>query len=264
MSPISARFKSTAVTLWLPLLVVATVWVVSAGSTSIYFPPASSVATALVDGLADGSLLGALAYSLANYAVGFAVAAVLGIGLGLVLGERRAAREAVMPLLDFMRALPNVAFVPVVILALGIGAGPKIALIAFGCLWPVLLNTIDGVRAINPAILEMARSYRVPYRLRLTRVILMGALPQIFAGLRIALSLGIVLMVVSEMYGSTEGIGYYILSSGQRFAVVETWAGTVLIGIVGYLVSVTFVAVEHVTLAWHHQRPRRRRILDVV
>lgn len=259
MPSTSRRIGRAATALWFPLGLVAAIWLLSASSTSLYFPPASRVLDELVDGLVDGELLSALAYSLSNYAIGMTVAVVLGVGLGVVLGERRALRSALAPLLDFMRALPNVAFVPVFILALGIGAGPKIALIAFGCFWPVLVNTIDGVRSINPAILETAQSFRTPHHLRLSRVVFMGALPQVFAGIRIALSVGVVLMVVSELYGSTQGIGHAILDSGQRFAVAETWAGTVLIGVVGYLISMAFLAVEHAALGWHFHRPRRRR-----
>jgi ABC-type nitrate/sulfonate/bicarbonate transport system permease component len=260
MTSLRGRLGRLALLLWLPVLIVSAIWFLSADSTNLYFPPASKVWQTLVDGFADGTLVDALTFSLSNYVLGYAIAAVLAVAAGLVLGDRRTARETLMPTLNFMRALPIVALVPIFILALGIGSGPKIALIALGCFWPILLNTIDGVRSINPAILETARSYRVPQRLRLWRVVLMGALPQIFAGLRIALSVGVVLMVVSEMYGSSEGIGYYILFSGQRFAVADTWAGTVLIGVVGYLISVVFLAVEHVALAWHFQRPRNRKV----
>jgi ABC-type nitrate/sulfonate/bicarbonate transport system permease component len=264
MTSILRRVGQVAVFVWLPLLILLLIWFLSANSTSLYFPSASTVVGTMIDGLADGELLTALAFSLKNYAAGYALAAVLGIGLGLVLGDHRRIRETLSPALDFMRALPNVAFVPVFILALGIGSGPKIVLIAFGCVWPILLNTIDGVRSINPAVLETARSYGIPYRLRMFRVIFMGALPQIFAGLRIALAVGLILMIVSEMYGSASGIGYYILYSGQRFAVDETWAGTVLIGIVGYLITVVFLVVEHATLAWHFQRPRKEKRIRAV
>lgn len=259
MTSLARRLGRLAIFFWLPVLILLLLFVLTAGSTNIYFPPASEVLATLVDGFTSGQLVDALAFSLTNYLIGYALAACAGVLLGLLLGERKATREALQPTLNFIRALPFVALVPVFIIALGIGSGPKIALIALGCFWPVLLNTMDGVRSINPAVLETVRSYRVPGRLRLYRVTLMGALPQIFTGLRIALSVGIVLVVVSEMYGSAEGIGYYILFSGQRFAVTETWAGTVVLGIVGYLVSVVFLAVEHVSLGWHFQRPRNQR-----
>jgi ABC-type nitrate/sulfonate/bicarbonate transport system permease component len=152
-----------------------------------------------------------------------------------------------------------VAFVPVIILTLGIGAAPKIFLIFLGSLWPILLNTISGVEGINPAILETARSYRIPWRLRLRRVILPGATPQIVAGVRVALSVAVVLMVVSEIYGSPVGLGNFILQSGSSFQVTDTWGGTILIGLLGYALSVLLLAVEHLLLGWYYQRPPAQR-----
>jgi ABC-type nitrate/sulfonate/bicarbonate transport system permease component len=90
-------------------------------------------------------------------------------------------------------------------------------------------------------------------------VVLPGALPQIFAGIRVALSVAVVLMVVSEIYGSPVGLGNFILQSGSSFKVADTWAGTILIGILGYALSVLLLAAEHLLLGWYHQRPTRAR-----
>lgn len=239
---------------WLPALLIAWVFIASAGSTDVYFPPATEVVETIVEGFADGTLGEALSYSMFNFFCGYTIAVVVGIAGGLILGERRGLRDATRPLLNFVRALPFVALVPIFIIALGIGAAPKIALIALGCLWPILLNTTDGVRGISASVLETSRSYRINHALRLRRVTFMGALPQTFAGLRIALSVGIVMVVVSEMYGSTNGIGYYILFSAQRFAVAETWAGTVVLATIGYLINALFIWVERSSLGWYYRR----------
>lgn len=240
---------------WLPILLLVFLFIGTAGSDNIYFPPATKVVGTIVDGFASGTLGAALGYSLTNFLVGYAIAAVVGVVCGLYLGEHPRVQNATQPLLNFLRALPFVALVPIFIIALGIGALPKIALIALGCLWPILLNTTDGVRGIPASIHETSRSYRIRDLLRLRRVTFMGALPQIFAGLRIALSVGIVLVVVSEMYGSTQGIGYYILFSGQRFAIAETWAGTFVLAGVGYLINVIFLGIEYLALGWYFRRP---------
>ncbi|MFE4966178.1 ABC transporter permease [Streptomyces sp. NPDC056660] len=257
--PSGALWKSLLKQLWLPALVLAILMLATAGSTSFYFPPATDVLATLWRGLVHGELMSDLVFSLRNIVLGLAIATVVGIGAGLVIGEVPLLRRATAPLLDFARAVPTVAFVPVIILTLGIGSGPKIFLIALGSLWPILLNTVSGVHGVNPAVHETARSYRIPWRLRLTKVVLPGALPQIFAGVRIALSIAVVLMVVSEIYGSPVGLGNYILQSGSSFAVPETWAGTVLIGMLGYGLSVLLLAAEHVLLGWYHQRPPRTR-----
>ncbi|WP_335976783.1 MULTISPECIES: ABC transporter permease [Streptomycetaceae] len=245
--------------LWLPVVVLAVLLLATAGSTSFYFPPATEVLATLWRQLVHEGLAGDLLYSLKNIVLGLLAATAVGVGAGLLIGEVPLLRQAVGPLLDFARATPTVAFVPVIILTLGIGSGPKIFLIALGSLWPILLNTVSGVQSVNPAVHETARSYRVPLRLRLLKVVLPGALPQIFAGVRVALSIAVVLMVVSEIYGSPVGLGHFILQSGSDFAVPETWAGTVLIGILGYGLSVLLLAAEYALLGWYHQRPPRTR-----
>jgi ABC-type nitrate/sulfonate/bicarbonate transport system permease component len=251
--------KTAARQLWLPVVVVAALFAVTARSTNFYFPPFAQMLGAMWDGLVNGELVDDLWFSLKNILVGMALAIVAGVLLGLVIGERPALRRATAPLLDFARATPTIAFVPVIVLTLGIGAAPKIFLIFLGSLWPILLNTISGVENINPAVLETARSYRIPWRLRLRRVILLGALPQIFAGIRVALSVAVVLMVVSEIYGSPIGLGNFILQSGSSFAVADTWGGTILIGLLGYALSVVLLVFEYALLGWYHQRAPRSR-----
>jgi ABC-type nitrate/sulfonate/bicarbonate transport system permease component len=246
--------------LWLPALVVAVLWVASAGSTDFYFPPLSQILSTLWSDLTAGPLVGDLFFSLRNIVLGLAIAILVGVAAGLVIGEVRLLRLATGPLLDFARATPTVAFVPVIILTLGIGSSPKVFLIALGSIWPILLNTVSGVHGVNPAVHETARSYRIPWRLRLLKVVLPAALPQIFAGIRVALSVSVVLMVVSEIYGSPIGLGNFILQSGSGFQVKDTWAGTILIGILGYALSALLLAAEHLLLGWHYQRqPRTRR-----
>jgi ABC-type nitrate/sulfonate/bicarbonate transport system permease component len=252
--------KAAAKQLWLPIVVVAALVLLTARSTDFYFPPFTRMISSMVSGLVHGELLADLWFSLKNILAGMVLATVAGVLLGLVIGERPGLRRSTAPLLDFARATPTIAFVPVIILTLGIGAAPKIFLIFLGCVWPILLNTVSGVESINPAVLETARSYRIPWWLRLRRVVLMGALPQIFAGIRVALSVAVVLMVVSEIYGSPIGLGNFILQSGSNFAVADTWAGTILIGILGYALSVVLLAGEWALLGWYHQRaPRSTR-----
>jgi ABC-type nitrate/sulfonate/bicarbonate transport system permease component len=252
--------RSAAIQLWLPAGIIVLLLVTTAGSTNFYFPPVADMFTALWSGLSEGELLEDLGYSLRNIVNGLLIATVIGVTLGLVVGVNPLLRQATRPLLDFARATPTVAFVPVIILSLGIGSAPKVFLISLGSLWPILLNTISGVEGINPPILESARSYRIPWRLRLRRVILPGALPQIFAGIRVALAVSVVLMVVSEIYGSPIGLGSFILQSGSGFRVTDTWAGTILIGILGYGLSLILLVLEHLSLGWYVERaPRARR-----
>jgi sulfonate transport system permease protein len=252
--------KSALAQLWLPVVLVVILWIWTAGSSNFYFPPLKTMLGALWTGLTEGELRSDLIYSVKNILAGLAIAVVVGVLVGLVIGERERLRRATQPLLDFARATPTIAFVPVIILSFGIGAAPKIFLIFLGSVWPILLNTVSGVAAINPAVHETARSYCIPWRLRLFKVTLPGAMPQIFAGIRVALQVAIVLMVVSEIYGSPIGLGNFILQSGSSFRVADTWAGTILIGVLGYALNVVFLLFERSLLAWHFQQaPRTRR-----
>lgn len=242
--------------LWLPVLLFALWGWVSADSSSIYFPPLSKIIALTWQDIAHGPLPRFMLFSLGNLAAGLALAIVLGMGLGLALGLSPTALRLADPILQFFRAMPKVALVPLFIGALGIGALPKIYSIALGCVWPILLNTIDGVRGVDEGLLDMARAYRIPLRQRLARVVLPAAAPQIVAGVRVALSVGVVVMVVSEIYGSQQGVGYYVLNASRAFDVAQTWGGTLLIGLIGYALSTAFVMAERWILRWHFERAR--------
>jgi ABC-type nitrate/sulfonate/bicarbonate transport system permease component len=236
---------------WLPAALVAAWWFATAGSTNFYFPPLQRILEVLWRDLSSGLLVGYLGVSLANMAAGLAIAISLGIGLGLVIGEYSAVRRAATPTMNFLRAIPPAAIVPIVIISMGIGPAPKVFIIALTCFWPVLLNTIDGVRGIQPQLLDTARAFRTPRRLYFSNVLLMAALPQIMAGVRVAVAVSLVLMVISEFFGASAGLGYYINDTKQRFAMAETWAGTLLVGILGYVLSAAFLRTERWLLGWY-------------
>jgi ABC-type nitrate/sulfonate/bicarbonate transport system permease component len=160
-------------------------------------------------------------------------------------------RRAVDPVVQFLRAIPPPALLPFGILVLGVGASMKIFIIAFVCVWPVLLNAIDGVAGVEPVLRDTSRVYGIGRRDTLLRIMLPAAAPQIFAGMRTSLSLAIILMVISEMVASTNGIGYFVLQSQRSFAIEEMWSGILLLGILGYVLNAVFVLVERRVLRWH-------------
>ncbi len=255
----STFLRSLATQLWLPFLVVLVLWFGTATSTSFYFPPLSEVLVALKDALLHGTLVHDVLFSMRNVLTGLAIAIVVGVTVGVVVGESTTLRVAAQPFLDFVRATPMVAFIPVIILTFGIGSGPKVFLIALAAFWPVLLNTISGVHGISSSVRESSRAYRIPPGLRLRKVLLPGALPQIFAGIRISLSVSVVMMIVGEIYGSPEGLGHFVLHAGTTFQVADTWAGTLLIGAIGYGMTLVLLGIEYASLGWYVQRPPRER-----
>jgi ABC-type nitrate/sulfonate/bicarbonate transport system permease component len=178
---------------------------------------------------------------------------VAGVVVGLFLGLVRIVREATQPFIEFLRALPSVALIPFGILAFGVGDTYKIFIIVLGTVWPVLLNTIDGVQSVDRGLLDMARAYNIGPRARLFRIVLPSASPRIVAGMRTSMSIAIILMVVSEMVASRNGIGYFVLEAQRRFAISDMWAGIVLLGIIGYVANFLFVRAERSVLRWHRE-----------
>jgi ABC-type nitrate/sulfonate/bicarbonate transport system permease component len=189
--------------------------------------------------------------SLGRLLSGWALAVLVGIPLGLVIGRSRSVSDFVDPILQFLRAIPGPALIPVFIILLGTESTMRITLIAFGSVWPILLNTIEGTRTVDPVQLDTARAYRLPPYARLWRIVLPAAMPKIFAGMRVSLSLAVILMAVSELVASTNGIGYRIQNSQIMFLLTDMWCGIVLLALLGYTLNWLFLKVEDRALGWH-------------
>ena len=245
------RAGIAALELWLPVAVVALWWTLTAGSDSLFWPPLAEILEKVREEFISSKVEENLLPSLGHLFAGFAIASVAGVLLGLVLGLNRWVRAMVEPVVHFLRSLPPPALLPFAIVAFGIGSAMKIWVIAFAAFFPILLNTIDGVRGRDPATIEVARAYRVPAWPRFAGIIVPAALPQIFAGLRVGLQTALLLMVVSELVASTGGIGFVILQSQQIFATSTMWAGIVVLGVLGYLLNWAFGQIERRVLAWY-------------
>jgi ABC-type nitrate/sulfonate/bicarbonate transport system permease component len=190
--------------------------------------------------------------SLERIGLGFALAVVAGILLGIPLGLSRLGRLWAMPHIEYWRAIPPPALLPIsVVLLHSIGNVQKVSFIAFFCLFPVLLNTIDGVRGIDPTLVETAQSYGLGTFERIRRIVVPAALPQIVAGMRNSLALAVIMMVLSEYFASTSGVGYVLLISKNTFDFGPMWAAILLIGVLGYLLNFGFILFERRVLAWH-------------
>jgi len=231
------------------LLVLWGVW--SAAGDTFYFPPLTDILQTFRETWLFERVGSDVVPSLQRLFLGYVIAVVVAVAIGLPLGLSPLLRRATSPLVEFLRAIPPPALLPFSIVVLGVGNAGKVFLIAFVCLWPVLLNTIDGVTGIDPTLRETARSYGVGGRERLTRIVLPAASPQIFAGMRTSLSLALILMVISEMVASTNGIGFFVLQSQRSFAIPEMWSGILLLGLLGYALNLIFLLLERRALAWH-------------
>jgi ABC-type nitrate/sulfonate/bicarbonate transport system permease component len=153
--------------------------------------------------------------------------------------------------LQFARALPVVTMAPVFIVLFKIGTQMEVATIAFGTVWPILLNTIDGAATVDPVQLETGQAFQLSAWQRLAWVIVPAALPKAFAGFRLSLSLSLILMVFAELVGSSNGIGYEMSNASNAFDMTFLWSTIVLLGILGYLLNALLGGVERLVLGWH-------------
>jgi len=234
----------------LPVLLFVAWWYASADSVQVYQPPLKTILSYLPS--TWRTLLGDLVPSLTRLLSGYILALIVGIGVGVLIGSSRWLRALTEPLLEFLRAIPPPVLVPIIILVAGIGDLTKVLVVLSGCVWPILLNTVEGVRAVDSVVLETARSYGVTGPARITRVILPSAGPQIAAGLRQALSIAIILMVISEMFAASNGLGFTIVQFQRSFAIPEMWSGIILLGLLGFGLSELFRLAERRALAWYH------------
>lgn len=227
-------------------------YALSAGSTSFYFPPLASILQSFQEKWLGQGLIEHAIPSLTRMLAGYVIAAVVGISVGLAIGMSTWAQRLLGPGIDFLRALPAVVLVPFGLIVFGIGAPMQIFVIALGCSFPIILNTAAGASSVEPLLHDVSRSFQFSKAERLFRVVLPAAGPSIFAGLRASLALALILMVVAEMVGSTDGIGYSILQSQRMFVITDMWGGLLMLGIVGYVVNLIFLGIERFTLQWHH------------
>jgi ABC-type nitrate/sulfonate/bicarbonate transport system permease component len=261
------RFFSGALERWLVLVLLVLGWqAATAAAADPFFPTPATIVAQLHRLWFSGPVSHAflteagrdtVVPSLVRLSLGFAAGAVLGAGLGIAVGRSRWAYEILDPVLQFFRAVPPPTLVPVFIVLFSLGPPMQVASIAFSVLWPVLLNAADGARTVEPLQIETARAFRLTGPERLAFVILPATLPKLFAGLRLALSLSLILMVFSELQpGAADGIGFRLLEATTRFDYETVWAAIVLLGVLGYLLNAALLAVERRVLAWHRSARR--------
>jgi ABC-type nitrate/sulfonate/bicarbonate transport system permease component len=219
---------------------------------SFLIPPASAVLQKAWNVWPTSEFLTGVAASLERLAAGYVVGAGIGIGLGLLMGSSRRTRRALEPVVELARATPAIAILPVAIVLLGVGDEMQVSVIAFGVTFPVLVNTIEGVRGVSPETRDTASMLHVGAVERVVRVYAPSALPSIVAGLRVAISIGLILVVVSEFFASGEGLGYYIRFQQAQFDVTAMYCGIVFLGLLGYTLNRLFLLVEHRVLFWHY------------
>ncbi len=237
--------------LGLPVVLITLWWVVTADSTSFFWPPLREILGTFGETWFSGRLAADVLPSLLRLLAGYLIALALGVGLGTAIGSSATLRAVVEPVLEFFRAIPPPVLVPILILFAGIGDWMKVLVIVSGCIWPILLNTVEGVRGIDEVLRDTARCYRMRRSSRLVHLVLRGASPQIAAGARQALSVGIILMVISEMFAASNGVGFTVIQFQRSFAIPQMWSGIILLGLIGITLALLLRLVEYRALAWY-------------
>jgi len=226
---------------------------------TLSFPPVTVILKTWTGLIASGELLRELLPSLARMFGGYFIGVALGVGIGLLMGMWRFFYHLLEPVTEFLRPIPSPAYIPIVILFLGIDNEMKIFMISFASFFPVLLNTYSGVRSVDPVQLQTARTFGVSGRKLLWQIVLPSASPYIFTGMRVSLAVALIVMVISEMVAASNGIGYFILAAQRGFKIREMYAGVLTLALVGYVLNRVFLAVENRVLAWHQGATQQQR-----
>lgn len=237
----------------LPIILISAWWLYTLTSTNFFVPePLQLVETFINTWVTGERLTQDVIPSLQRLGMGLALAIILGIVLGLLIGLNKTVRSVTEPVFEFFRALPPPVLIPVLMLLIGVGTTMQVAVIVFGCIWPILLNTIEGVRGIDPVQSETSRSYGISGFSRVRYQIVPAAAPPIMAGVRQSMSIALILMVISEMFATSSGLGFTIVQFQRSFAIPEMWSGIAVLGIIGVTLSFIFQFVERRVLRWYH------------
>jgi ABC-type nitrate/sulfonate/bicarbonate transport system permease component len=216
----------------------------------VAFPAASRIFASWVETLRNGEIPSQLLPSLVRIFSGFGLAVLVAVPVGLLMGTISFVYRLLEPLTEFIRPIPSSAYIPIAILFLGIGDRMKIFVVFLACFFPILLNTYGGVRGIDPVLIDTGRTFGVSRLRALAQIIFPAALPSVLTGMRISLGLALVVAVVAEMIAGSSGIGYFILNMQRIFRVPEMFAGIFTLGILGFLINLVFLQIEHHLLRW--------------
>ena len=222
------------------------------------WPPVTRIFQAWISDLLDGTLITNLLATFWRQMLGYWLAVGLGIGVGLAMGYFRVAYNLMEPLIEVFRPIPGPAYLPVLVLFVGIGDEMKVVLILVASLFPILLNTYSGVRAIDPVQFDTARTLGLTTAQTLREIVLPAALPQILTGMRISLAISLILAILSEMIVSNDGLGYFTLLAERTFKVPDMYAGIFTLAMFGYALNRLFLFGEARLIRWHQESSGRR------
>lgn len=259
-----ATMFSRKSTLWIlavitPILALSWWWVASATSSNSFLPPLSRIIERFKDLWLFAHFSSDVMVSLRNLIIGYGVAVLIGVGIGLVIATTPFLRAMFDPAIHFLRGIPPVALVPIIITLVGFGPEMRITSIIIAAVFPAMISTIDGIRGVDGGLRDVCTVYQLPRATQIFSVYLPSAGPQIASGMQVSLQVAFVVMITSEMMGPSEGIGAMTLLAQQSFLSADMWAGILLLGLIGFLANSLFDALKSRVLAWYIGSKRMER-----
>jgi ABC-type nitrate/sulfonate/bicarbonate transport system permease component len=238
---------------WLVFVGLVLIWELAAhfhAPLRFYIPPMHQVIVSLVQVIASGEIARHILTTLMRFLTGYLIAAVVAVSLGIMLGYFPFGHSLLETSIEFLRPMPSVAIIPVAILLLGIGDGMIVAVMVYASMWPILINTIDGVKHIDPVLVQTGRIFGLgPWRL-LRSVILPAASPYIVTGLRISLAIALILVTTAEMIAGGKGLGFFILDEERSLRNSHMYGGITVVSLLGYLLNRLFLLAEARVMRW--------------
>ncbi|MDD3030137.1 MAG: ABC transporter permease [Alphaproteobacteria bacterium] len=246
------RAKSLALYIFLPVLLIA-VWqgLYETGAVqALLLPPPSAIAATGWDLSISGELARHLGISLLRVLEGFALAALLGVVLGVGLGLSRPLDRATDLLIQLIKPIPPIAWIPLTILWFGIGEEGKVFIIFLGAFFPILVNTMDGIRQTDVKFVELARVLETSRLRFIAKVVLPGALPSIMTGMRVGMMVAWMCVVAAELIAASSGVGFLIMDARQMMQTDRVFVGMIAIGAIGKLLDVVLKKIERRLIRW--------------
>ena len=217
-----------------------------------YFPPMTRILAALGEALTAGPIIQHGLITLGRFAEAYLLSAALAVILGVTLGYFRFLHSLLATSIELLRPMPSVAIIPVAILLLGLGDGMIVSVAVYASVWPILINTIDGVHNIDRTLIDTGRTFGLSRWRILRQIILPGASPYIFTGLRIGLSIALILVTTAEMIAGSKGLGFFILDEERTMNSANMYAGIVVVALLGYALNWLFLLLESHAMKWRH------------
>jgi NitT/TauT family transport system permease protein len=215
-----------------------------------FLPSLSTILEEFGSMIKSGSLFRHLSVSLTRSVLGYSIAVLVGIPLGLIIGWYRTMADLLTLPVETFRNTSTLAMLPVFMLFLGIGEASKITIVAFGCLWATLLNTISGIKNVDPMLIKLARSMGLSSAGMFRKIILPSSIPSIFTGLRLSASTSVLIIISAEMVGAKSGIGFLITNSQFNFQIPRMYVGILTTTILGSSVNYLLMSLERRFTSW--------------